>query len=177
MGFSLPRTGLGFCFFSISSRTFQLLEFSNLSKIVVGGREREKKEYMACVKMCTFVYFSCRNYWISCIMPEKCQNCKKTSKSQLKKFLCWFYSFKYFQRKAIRELKQRLFRSAPPFNLTWGLSLFTCLEATKSVLLSVFTLIETVCCKNVLDITTAQDAICSLLFPIVLYVKCHLSSY
>ena len=84
---ALPRTGLGFCFFSISSRTFQLLEFSNLSKIVVGGREREKKEYVACVNMCTFVYFSCRNYWISCIMPEKCQNCKKTSKSQLKKFL------------------------------------------------------------------------------------------
>ena len=82
VGFSLPRTGLGFRFFSISSRTFKLLEFS---KIVVGGRE--KKEYVACVNMCTFcVLFM---YKLSdVIMPEKCQNCKKTSESQLKKFLC-----------------------------------------------------------------------------------------
>ena len=134
MGFSLPWTGLGFCFFSISSRTFQLLEFSNLSKIVVGGREREKKEYVACVNMCTFVYFSCRNYWISCIMPEKCQNCKKTSKSQLKKFLCWFYSFKYFRGKLLGSSSKDFF--GQHHLLTW-LEAFpfshALIEATKSV--------------------------------------------
>ena len=31
----------------------------------VRGREREKKEYVAHVNTCTFVYFSCTNDWIS----------------------------------------------------------------------------------------------------------------
>ena len=53
VGFSLPRTGLGFRFFSISSRTFKLLEFSNLSKIVVEGRERKEKRICG---MCEHVY-------------------------------------------------------------------------------------------------------------------------
>ena len=93
------------------------------------------------------VLFMCK--LLDLIMPERCQTCKKTNQSQLKKFLCWFYSFKYFRGKLLGSSKKDFFWSVPPFNLMWGLSLLTCLEATKliSVLLSVFTLIEAVCCK------------------------------
>ena len=58
----------------------------------------------------------------------------------------------------------------------WAACVLTCLEATKSALLSVFTPTETVSRKIFWAyVTTAQDAICSLLFPIVLYAKCRLS--
>ena len=44
--FTCMYTYQGFLFFSISSRTFKLLEFLNLQKIVDGGgwREREKRK-------------------------------------------------------------------------------------------------------------------------------------
>ena len=76
MGFSLPRNGLGFCFFSTSSKTFKLLEFSNLSKIVVEGRERKEKRICGMcehVHICVYRYFSCREL-LDLIMPEKCQH-------------------------------------------------------------------------------------------------------
>ena len=53
MGFSLPRTGLGFRCFPLSSRTFQLLEFSNFQKILFGGRERKEKRICG---MCEHVH-------------------------------------------------------------------------------------------------------------------------
>ena len=87
MDFSLPLTGLGFRFFSISSKTFKLLEFSNLSKIVVEGRERKEKKICGmCEHVHVCVLFMCK--LLDLIMPQKCQNCKKTNESQLKKFLC-----------------------------------------------------------------------------------------
>ena len=137
VGFSLPRTGLGFRFFSISSRRFKLLEFLNLPKIVVEGRER--KEIRIC-GMCEHVH-NCVLFMyklLDLMMPEKCQNCNKTNESQLKKFLCWFYSFKYFRGKLLGS-------SSKDFLGQRHLS--TWREATKSALLSVFTLIKTVCCK------------------------------
>ena len=138
----------------------------NLPKIVVGGRER--KEIRIC-GMCEHVH-NCVLFMyklLDLMMPEKCQNCKKTNESQLKKFLCWFYSFKYFRGK-------RLGSSSKDFLGQRHLS--TWREVTKSALLSVFIYSHwDSLLQNVLDMTTAQDAICSLLFPIVLYVKRHLS--
>ena len=86
VSFGLPQTGLGFRFFSVSSRTFKLLEFSNLSKIVAGGRERKEKRLCG---MCEHVHICVLFMYklLDLIMPEKCQNCKKTNESQLKKFL------------------------------------------------------------------------------------------
>ena len=55
-----------------------------------------------------------------------------------------------------------------------GLSLLTCLEATKSVLLSVYSYLDGFP-RNILGITTAQDAKYSLPFPIVLDGKRRLS--
>ena len=77
---SVCLAGLGFRFFFRSSRTFQLLEFSNLPKIVVEGRERKEKEYVACVNMCTFVYFSCTNSWISLCL-KSCKIARKLIKA------------------------------------------------------------------------------------------------
>ena len=87
MGFSLPQNGLGFCFFSISSRTFKFLEFSNLSKIVVEGRERKEKRICG---MCEDVHICVLFMYklLDLIIPARCQNGKKTNENQLKKFLC-----------------------------------------------------------------------------------------
>ena len=110
------------------------------------------------------------------IMPEKCQNCKKTNESQLKKFLCWFYSFKYFRGKLLGSSSKDFFE----YRLSTWCEAFPFWHALKLpkvyTLRSVFTPTEMVCRKIFWAyVTTAQDAICSLLFPIVLYAKCRLS--
>ena len=77
VGFGLPRTGLGFCSFSVSSRTLELLEFSNLPppppppqkkrKVSGGGgrkRDRKEKEYATRESARYLRTLHCTNYWI-----------------------------------------------------------------------------------------------------------------
>ena len=100
------------------------------------------------------------------IMPEKCQHCKKTNESQLKKFLCWFYSFKYFRGKLLGSSSKDFFDQC--HLLTWRKAFHLDMPwSSRSVLLikCLYSYWDSLLQTTILGIT-AQDAICSLLFPI-----------
>ena len=134
-----------------------------------GEREKEK-EYVACVNMCTFVYFSWANYWISlCLRSAKLARklMKANSRNSFVDFVHLNISEEsYYGAQAKTFLITATFQlGVRPFlfDVPWSYQkcIAKCLYSYWDSLL-----------QNILGITTAQDAICSLLFdPIVLYVK------
>ena len=116
---------------------------------------------------------SCTNYWISlCLKSAKIARklMKANSRNSFVDFIhlnIWEESYEGAQGKtflvsATFQLDLRPF----PFDVPWSYQkcIAKCLYSYWDSLL-----------QNSLGITTAQDAICSLSFPIVLYAKHHLS--
>ena len=129
---------------------------------------------MACVNMCTFVYFSCTNYWISLCL-KSANIARKLMKANWRNSFVDFIHLNISGESYLGSSSKDFFdqrhlltwRKAFHLDMPWSYQsvlLIKCLYSYWDSLLQ----------TTILGIT-AQDAICSLLFPIVLYAKHCLS--